>query len=63
MADAVAETWAAHGQALTPPGTQLARFYRALNYQLVRLPSFSKPVWALWSELEEEEEEEARMAA
>ena len=56
--------WAARGRAWIPPGTQLGRFYRAWSFQFARLPSFSKPFWALWSEQEAAAAEaEAKMAA
>jgi hypothetical protein len=29
----------------------VVRFYHAWSFQFARLPSFSKPFWALWSEL------------
>ena len=43
---------AARDRAWTPPGTSLVRCDAFLRCRFARLPSFSKPFWALWSELE-----------
>ena len=49
MVEAAVEEVEAQGLRCLPLSRLVVRFYRAWSFQFARLPSFSKPFWALWS--------------